>query len=248
MSEPHLVVRSANNTTPVVLVEARTSGVLKGIGVAGGSAYHNLRVSIDGRELGGGFLSGIVGGGAYGNNGLPCDLPFESQLLIEAWDETVPCPQTLYWVSYTTDGAAIPGLREQTQYGDVVYRYLTGGYELEGAEGYRVLLGAEKESRISLDPDFFLTRDGGGLITGQITLTSFDQEPLFEEEVTLGIRPVGHGFFVLIGAWAVEGSAQFSLPAEVVTGLLDRMYGVRPGCLELIANLPGYANFPVLLP
>lgn len=51
MATPHLTIAAADNTSWVPL--ARVSGVrgmLTGLGVAGGSDYHELSVEIDGRR------------------------------------------------------------------------------------------------------------------------------------------------------------------------------------------------------
>jgi hypothetical protein len=96
----HLTIGSVGGTTPLRLVSVpKHSGILTGMGVAGGPGYHYFQITIDGTVLcGKDYLSGILSGPAHGNNGMGAGLPFAQSLDVTVYNAKA-FPQTRFWVA-----------------------------------------------------------------------------------------------------------------------------------------------------
>lgn len=250
MAKRHIDTARTSSTTFVQFVKCRGSGVLNGLAVAGGIGYHYFQITLDGQQLPGpvnqtqpadSFLAGILGGPGHGNNGFTVGLDFEHDLLVEI-RSSLPSPQTIFWASYTLEPMADVGPTGRIEEAGGVphlFRSFPGG---------RVLVGPARWSRVKLRNDFWLP---GEPITGEVELHA-DQaaEVPFEETVPLVLRPAGRTrrfepVLVLIG---VRRHADFEISPDFfeARGDLQFMIAARRD-LELVADLPGYANYPASL-
>lgn len=226
-------------------------GRLVGIAVAGGIGYHYFRVVLDGHELANSYLSGILSGPAHGNTGFPLDLEFKTDILVEV-SNRVPAPQTMFWASYTFESNSPAGDEGtiQTQAAedgiDHVFRV---------TETSRLLLGPARSSYVHLTVDMFLP---GETISGRVALRTYDDQPVSATKVPLLLRPAGKtrvldeiepsslGF--------VDGDAAFEISSAHIDEIRFGAY-IRSGfpappfppfALELVAPIPGFANYPSL--
>jgi hypothetical protein len=254
LAERRIDTARTTSTTFVPFVRGRGSGVLNGLAVAGGVQYHYVRVTLDGKQLagpvgvdGGGrpmdpFLSGIQGGAAHGNNGVPIGLEFEHELLVEIRG-SVPSPQTVFWASYVIAPMAPQEPEapvEEVQ--GVPHRFFE-------SRGLRVLLGPARWSRVVLTSDVWLP---GEWIAGRVELRA-DREmeqPPFAETVPLVLRPSGRTRRLepLMVLHEVRGEAGFEIPPDALDERRDLRYLLRTGrSVEIVAELAGYANYPAML-
>ena len=244
MLYPHIRTTSTTSTKFVPLVHRHGAGVLQGLAVAGGIGYHYFKVTLDGQPLADNYLSGILGGSAHGNNGLAVGLPFEREILVEIRGST-PSPQTVFWISYAMTRQPSTGEHERRDVDGVVHVF-------EMTEGEIVLIGPERSSHVALIDDVWLP---GEPIVGSVALQRYDGEALFEPTVNLVVRAAGrtHVFGELSTLESVERAQEFRVEWGSIAEILFSRYPRRSFYdfaadyrlgIELIADLPGYANHP----
>jgi hypothetical protein len=104
MTTPHIHTDYANSSSyrPLVKISGK-SGVLTGLGIAGGASYHYFRVLMDRKVVVDEFLCASLSQN-FGNNGIGVNLPFEEELTIEIRDST-PSPLPRFWCSYVISGS-----------------------------------------------------------------------------------------------------------------------------------------------
>lgn len=102
MSTPHIYAGTVDDTEFRPLLEVPSSGVLKAVGVVTGDGYHDLRVTIDRRELVENVFAG-TGTTTEACMGLGIDLRFESMLLVEGRDQKKRSSWAHFWIVYETD-------------------------------------------------------------------------------------------------------------------------------------------------
>ncbi len=121
-------------------------------------------------------------------------------------------------------------------------------YQFWESRGLRVLIGPARWSRVTLSNDVWIP---GEWITGQVMLhTDQDDELTFAEAVPLFLRPSGRTrqFELLTVLNDVPGQAGFEVPPNFLNERRDLQYLIAAGrSLEIVADLPGYANYPATL-
>jgi hypothetical protein len=212
--------------------------------------YHYFQVWLDGEQLPAAvyedqppdsFLSGIKGGPGHGNNGLAVELQFETHLVVKI-RSSIDSPQTVFWASYTIEPTATTDPGEHFEEIDAVphlFRQTSDG---------RVLVGPARWSRVTLRSDFWLPNEW---IVGEVEL-HVDRalgEPE-EAAVPLMLRPSGRSrrFEPIFTVGDVRGRAAFEIPPDQLAERRD-LRGLLGATrdLELVADLPGYANYPAPL-
>lgn len=102
-------------TSPALVDETGTGGILRAIGVSGGVRKHLFEIEIDGttvladsvpNALDKPVTDSTVYGGQQTHNSMGVNLSFERSLTIRVKDEPVRCARPRFWAIYETD---IPG-------------------------------------------------------------------------------------------------------------------------------------------
>ena len=250
MAHRHIDTARTSSTTFVEFVKCQGSGVLNGLAVAGGIGYHFFQITLDGEQLPrpvgqeqprDSFLSGILGGPGHGNNGLAVGLEFEHELLVEIRSGR-PSPQTIFWASYTLEPMTHVGPSGRIEEAGGVphlFRSFPGG---------RVLVGPARSSRVKLRNDFWLPNEW---IVGEVGLYADQALGMpFEHTVPLMLRPAGRTrrFEPVLSLIDVQGTAGFEISPDLLEARSDlqTLIGVWRD-VELVADLPGYANYPASL-
>jgi hypothetical protein len=249
---PHLTISSVGGTSPIDLVNvSEASGVLTAIGVAGGPGYHYFQVTIDGTKLGRDYLSGILSGPAHGNNGLGVYLPFEQSLDVSICNQKC-FPQALFWAAYVTYGSETVGEEgyirtvEGIDYEYVQRRYQTG----PDTEPYVVesLVGPHRWSRIILREDVLLPGDD---LIGRLRLVNADDRvrpPVTEISFVLQLPGTTRPLLRRELERSPEGEFTWSSDS-LESGLSERLRvprsaRPRPFALQVVADIPGFVNYP----
>jgi|GEM_PF-2513909 len=234
MTTPYINTDYANTSSYKVLVNiSGVSGILTGLGVAGGDYYHYFRVNIDGRNVVNEFLCGTMSD--LGNNGLGINLPFNNELIVEIRDHK---PSTLprFWCSfYTHHSRKVYETYVIEKIKDVDCVYKVEEFEYEGRRyTIKSSYGNAKISRVVLEKDTYFA---GGSIKGNIELRDWQGEPLIERNVILILRLLGRRTELqrfAIGSVEGKGGFEIKLPNNL------------KGNFELLCDLEGYANFPAV--
>jgi hypothetical protein len=235
-------------------------GELLGIAVAGGIEYHHVIIRLDGEQLASNYLSGIFGGPAHGNNSLTVCLPFERELVIEVRN-SISSPQTVFWATYRIDGEAQDEGQEMIEFEEIE----GVAHAYRRTDDSRVLLGPARSSHVVLTQDTWLP---GESVTGYVELRT-DVEPslplgdlpgahfgVYDAEVgiPLNVRLAGRSrLFPLQRLEPYDNRAEFAIDYLSLAETLSVGYQFAgpprfPGSpflgLELVADVPGYANYP----
>jgi hypothetical protein len=234
MTTPHIHTDYANSSIyrPLIKVAGK-SGVLTGLGVAGGTSYHYFRIIIDGKIIVDEFLCASLPQN-FGNNGLGVNLPFERELAVEIRD-SIPSPLPRFWCSYIISGSKlVKETYDIRKIEEATYVYKVELLEWEGKQ-YTIesSYGNEKISEVSLEKDVY---SPGDRVKGVIKLRNWKGEKLKEENVFLILRLVGRSTILekfRIGY--VDGEEKFEFISPKFQGQF-----------EVMCNLIGYANFPAI--
>jgi hypothetical protein len=256
VATPHITTGPANSLTWKTLEHVKgDGGTLTGLGVAGGTDYHAMRVSIDGKTLANQFLAG-TGGSNHVNNGIGVSLPFASDMKVEIKDAPVVSPITTFWVAYVTDNSEPIGesTRIETEDG-MEYRYRTVLYAKDSGETYEIetLLGPRFFARIELDWDVVvLAREPGGRWAPFGPGGEPGPPPPEWGPVQLAARTsvldthTGEevGFDSLGAAIRVPGRVTIVGEAAVLAGMTAIQLWLPPGDYSIATTHPEYANVP----
>jgi hypothetical protein len=234
MTTPYIYTDYANTSSYRVLVNIRgVSGILTGLGIAGGDSYHYFRVKIDGNNVVDEFLCGTMS--KLENNGLGINLPFNNELIVEIRDSK-PSPLPRFWCSfYTHHSTKVKEEFTIELIEGVNYVYKVEYFEYEGKRyTIKSSYGNAKISRVVLEKDTYFA---GESIKGNIELKDWQGNPLSEEKVILILRPLGRRTELQkfeIGSVKDKRGFEIKLPNNL------------RGDFELLCDLKGYANFPAV--
>lgn len=250
----YIETASTPSTAFVPFVRRVGKGVLNGLAVAAGSAYASVRVSLDGHVLASNYLTGILSGPAHGNSGLAVGLAFDRELQVDIMSN-VASPQTVFWASYRIETADDEESVEQSEAVEFVeFDGVEHAFRATGRS--RVLIGATRSSYVALAEDTWFP---GEPLRGGVRLISYDGTPLTADAIPVLVRAAGRtrvlGQVAMVETTS-EGFAEFEIADPYMGELLYRRWrydypesraplppGISPA-LELVANLPGYANHP----
>lgn len=250
-----VTVAAANSTSYVVLRSVTgIGGVLKSLGVAGGTDYHFVRVTLDGKQLVDDYLSGTLSDPSHSNTCMSLDLGFEQSMLVEVRD-AARSPATKYWCVDVPHGSRLVESSEETvEIGGDLLRYRNERFATDEGGEYvsQRLLGPERTARVQLQRDVVL---GRGVVAGVVRLEDFSGRSLTAATVDLLIRL--SGTITALGTsrlGPVEGERAFELNLEqALEGPLNYLFFRGPPfpspliSLDVVTDLAGYANFPARL-
>jgi len=250
LSTPHIVTAAPGSTAWQQLRSVTgIGGRLKSIGIAGGTAYHFVRITIDGSELAEDYLAGTLASPSHSNTSIALDLPFDHDFAVDVCDAPSPSPATTYWCVYMTNGSELINSNfEIVIEGDTEYLYQNEVFRTEEGVEYttRGLIGPNRISRIRLNEDVVRI----GSLEGSVLLESpTPKVELQVESVDLVFRYPGlRSELMRIPIGGVFGELQFEVnlrsPLRDLVAQLPRN-PLQPTIFEVATDIEGFSNVPV---
>ena len=249
MTKPHIVTAAPGSLTWHELrAVSGVGGHLKSVGIAGGTVFHFVQITLDGQQLADDYLSATLSSPSHSNTSLTLDLPFHHDFAVHVRDEPSSSPGTTYWCVYMTNGSELIRSDDEIVQDDgMEYLYRREIYRTDWGEEYtsRGLIGPNRVSRIRLAEDVVRR----GTLQGSVHFESPSPDvPLYVESVDLAVRFPGLQSELMripVGEVRVEGRFEVRL-REYLDEVVFRFppFPVAPGVFEIATAIPGFANVP----
>lgn len=250
MTKPHIVTAAPGSLSWHQLRSVSgIGGHLKSVGIAGGTVFHYVRITIDGQELVQDYLSGTLSSPSHSNTSLSLDLPFHHDFAVDIRDAPSSSPGTTYWCVYMTNGSELIRSDDEIVVQDdgMEYLYRREIYRTDENVEYstRGLIGPNRVSRIRLADDV-VRRD---TLQGSVHLESPSPDvPIHAESVDLALRFPGlQSELVRIPIGEIFSERGFEVGLRVyLEELVSRFppFPVAPTMFEVATAIPGFANIP----
>jgi hypothetical protein len=250
MSTSHIVTAAPGSTSWHELHSVRgIGGQLKSVGIAGGTVYHYVRITIDGSQLADDYLAGTLASPSHSNTSLALDLPFERDFSVYVRDDPSRSPATKYWCVYMTNGSElISSVDEIVFEDDTEYLYRIEAFRTDEGLDYitRGLIGPLRVSRIRLAEDVVRS----GVLEGSVHFESPSPDVTLQaESVDLVVRFPGlrsELARIPIGEVSDERRFEVSLRPHL-DEVTYRFQPFQPGLVnfDIATDIRGFSNVPV---
>jgi hypothetical protein len=250
MSKPHIGTAAPGSVSWTQLrCVTGIGGQLKSVGIAGGTVYHFVQITIDGNQLVDDYLAGTLASPSHSNTSLALDLPFEHDFEVKVRDDPSGSPATTYWCVYMTNGSErISSVDEIVTQDGIEYLYRREVFRTEENVEYstRGLVGPIRVSRVRLAEDVVRY----GTLRGSVHFESPSTDTrLGVESVDLLVRfPGFQTELVRIPIGEVVGERSFEVGLQsYLNELVFRLPPFRagPATFEVATDVRGFSNVPV---